>query len=1198
MRDDRTGLLFYHSCENFTADFARGQAEPTFCDKVDVIDDGAVGKAFQCDNVQKLAFRAPHNIYAERGTLSFFWRSRYPVGPTEFPIFRVSYADHSSWDACWLRIDYNGSGFDAMITDINLSRARVSVKMDPFPAPETWTHLALSWDENFGIRFYVNGVLAAEEYRPAVYFAGLDQFGPHSRIISNWNVISDYNYIRGGDIDEIAIYDRMLDESQILTLSKGELVENLPPYRPDMSDKKVADGWNLRSGFAPVAPAAIPDQAAVRKVEIHDAYDLKRWWWKACDGIRETTWPGVYNRSRLKGRNDYFQLPDWDCYSLSGKAVTFQLPDEPYNHIEISGSAFGALERVDDVGNVLEKVCERPEGAERTSVRTGDQKGGSLRFTNVLQEEPIGDFSVFHVTEGTAPEGVKKVKYRFAPGYCDKCEVQAGLADFIKGRYTEYERHIMTAVEEGTAGLPADAAQDNEAGYPFVNIIVPYTFDDTLGLDGVELVLPAMDSDCSFAVQVKDPLWYYRNLAHFTFEAEKGHSKTLWLDLRDRCLPENKCLYLTIACSDPAFGTAQMENASLTLVYKSAADAKAEHLEDRFTQVRDVYAHLVEEQPGLPQFDMYNRFMADITDLLRIDPKHQLGQFYYYDKMVLCTKYGNNIEYTPDYKLPEPPAGVPDWAFQQIEYLKHYKYLINWWIDNRQIENGEFGGGLSDDGDYTSMWPGLAEMGCDPDKIRASLDACTDAFYAQGMFTNGLPSIQADELHSAEEGLISLSQCLTALYSSPKYLERAMETARSLNWITGINKAGHRHIRSTYYNGSRMAQEEPWGSQQSLSYLALSAAWYLPRYNGNQKVLQILDELASGLAAHYHPDERRTHSHIRFEDDMEVPYHNKRQGGEKLVLYPAYRLTGNTHYYDIIPEILSEDNSYGMRLAKDTTSIDGKVDKSKVAQAYRELNFTAGVREYYNTMGHPWIDRVYFDCEPVQRDRMGGVAHVRSKVLFPQNRFRWEFSQPGQDEDIAILTPVTLENQVKMMVYNLSDAPVTAKLFARELIPGTWTFCGGADTTGDDEMDAKEWSFEAEFEWSKGVEMTFAPGVTTVVSMKLKRAATPYSNRCDLGVGREDVHLWPHGLNVKIHSLGALPTEEVDVVLRSADGTILRREVLPPLEAPTDLWPRWREVSFNLHGIGTLEGCTVEIDPEHKLEEITRDNNIVTLTGI
>ncbi|MDR1637362.1 MAG: hypothetical protein LBR93_08490, partial [Treponema sp.] len=139
------GLLFYLSGENgFEADFARGRASPTFLSEVKLIEDGAGGKAFQCGDYQKFAYKAPGNIYAARGTLSFFWRSRYPVGPTEFPIFRVGYADHSSWDACWLRIDYNGSGFEAMITDINLSRARVAVKQDPFPAPGDWTHLALS----------------------------------------------------------------------------------------------------------------------------------------------------------------------------------------------------------------------------------------------------------------------------------------------------------------------------------------------------------------------------------------------------------------------------------------------------------------------------------------------------------------------------------------------------------------------------------------------------------------------------------------------------------------------------------------------------------------------------------------------------------------------------------------------------------------------------------------------------------------------------------------------------------------------------------------------------------------------------------------------------------------------------------------------------------------------------------------------
>ena len=240
----------------------------------------------------------------------------------------------------------------------------------------------------------------------------------------------------------------------------------------------------------------------------------------------------------------------------------------------------------------------------------------------------------------------------------------------------------------------------------------------------------------------------------------------------------------------------------------------------------------------------------------------------------------------------------------------------------------------------------------------------------------------------------------------------------------------------------------------------------------------------------------------------------------------------------------------------------------------------------------------YFDCEPVQRDRMGGAAHIRTEVLYPQNRFRWVFNQPGDDEKIAILTPITVNDQVKMIVYNLSDETVNAKLFARELTPGKWSFTGGIDTTGDDEMDAAQWSFESKFEWDTSVDVSFAPGVTTIVEMKLVEEAVPYTQRCDLGISIEDVKRWPHGLNVKVHSLGALPSEEIDVVLKDPNGNILRREILPPLDAPTDLWPRWREVSFLLHRIDSLEGCTVEIDPDHKLHEVTRDNNVVVLRGI
>src|SRR2546428_12288532 len=78
---EEPGLLFYVSGEKgTTADFsAGGTPEPNFDLAVTPIADGAKGAALQCGDLQRLAWWAPGNIYAQRGTLSFFWRSRYPV---------------------------------------------------------------------------------------------------------------------------------------------------------------------------------------------------------------------------------------------------------------------------------------------------------------------------------------------------------------------------------------------------------------------------------------------------------------------------------------------------------------------------------------------------------------------------------------------------------------------------------------------------------------------------------------------------------------------------------------------------------------------------------------------------------------------------------------------------------------------------------------------------------------------------------------------------------------------------------------------------------------------------------------------------------------------------------------------------------------------------------------------------------------
>ena len=734
-------LLFYVSGEHgTTADFSAGHTPtPNYDTAVTMIPDGAKGQALRCGDLQKLSWWAPGNIYAQRGTLSFFWRSNTAVGPTAFPIFRAGYADHSSWDMVFLRIDYNGHGFDAFVTDAGLARTRVSVSMDPFPGPKEWTHIALSWDETRGIRFYVNGKLAASKETVAVYNAGLDQFGPHSRIISPWNVQSDYNFVRGGDIDEIRIYDQMVSDQDVTELAKaGDLAQLVAPPARDLGDPAWQNEWSLRYGWnrpGDIPPYLHGDFVSIRKVEIHDAYDFKRWYWKATDGIAETTWPGVYNRSRLPGRDDYFQLPDWDCYSLSGKSITFFMPNEPWNHLEISGAAWGTMSLLanpDDHGPLADKVLfERPKDQERT-IHTLDQPitGRRIRFDNVMQEEPIGELSAYYVKEGKEPAGSVVLKYSLTPRGLAQREPD-DLRTFIEGRYPVDERTTLVASPDESGGKESNLSKapykPEVKSLPIIHVVIPadggeagYKLDEVDGgLDGIAIDLPALNVKPTrgglfpMNIQVKDPLWPARNMFDFTFSVKPGEGKTLWLDLRDRILPKGKPLYLTVVGSGSDFNAASLDSMRLRVIFKPAVEAKAEHALDRFTQASDAFAMLVEEHPNSDKLHLWTRFTGDIKDLIRVEPTHSPG-LNYYAVAFPGTPW-------PAFEHPPTPAGVPLWAFRQVEALGYVKNFVNWWIDNRQIENGEYGGGLSDDTDLTNMWPGVALMGVTPEKIAVAL---------------------------------------------------------------------------------------------------------------------------------------------------------------------------------------------------------------------------------------------------------------------------------------------------------------------------------------------------------------------------------------------------------------------------------------------------------------------------------------------
>jgi hypothetical protein len=1237
------GLIFRLSADaSLTAELAGGDPVPNFADKVKIVPDGRLGGALSAADDVVLTWKAPGNIYAQRGTLSFFWRSRYPVGEAPFPIFRVGYADHTSWDMAWLRIDWNGHGYDAFVTDDSLARVRVSFALPQRPAPDAWTHLAVTWDETRGIELYVDGKLAAKKDQAAVLDTGLDQFGPTSRVVSPHQVQSRYNFMRGGDYDELRIYDHALDAAAIATLARGEAPATALPVR-SLADPAVQGewlwrwGWNRKGDAPPLLSAPV---TRIRKVEFADARDLKEWMWKATDGIAETTWPGVYNRSRLPGRNDYFTLPDWNVYVEGGKQLTLTLPQKPWNHLEIQGAAYGRLDYTGADGKAA-PLLERPKDQERTFHQfDAERTGGTLTFTNVAQETPIQEIAAYDLGPGAEPPGTTKLSYTVRVGVAPDSPDLDELSAFIRGRFPPAERATVVALPEGAPvrNRPADTA----ARLPIVHVLIPYEFGASPpaeplyrswgygwenmrdALDGVAIDLPALkaapgkDGPIPLNIQVKDPLWPARNLLEVSVAVTPGQARTLWLDTRDRILP-NKSLYLTIASEDPAFDAKALDGMKIRLVFKDRASGLVEHVADRLNQVKDNWGFLVEEHTASKREALFRRLVADITDLLRVDPDNRIARQYWAD-----ITYGSQGPLP--YVQPEPPAGEPLWAFRQLEDLKRVRQFVDWWMDNRQVPFGDFGGGLSDDTDLVEQWPGLALMGVEPDRIAASQMKVADAVYKNGMFTDGLSTIMTDELHSYEEGINSNSESLYLNWGSPKVVERLMTTVAAYPRIIQVNPAGHLHFVTSWYSGAKAYREGPWEWSKYYSYLVLHPGLLLGEFNADPTARRYVTGLADGILAHAKtgadgstswPDE------INWRTDatratlppntppMQLFWAAWRWTGDEKYLQPillAQAKGGNAAIRQVTPDVLAALDKHadwggaavkaagGARasnldryLAWETTG-----DKRWLEQLYADEIREADQRMYMQTEGHWWTDRVEVTSEFLQRTRLGGIALMRNWIA-PGATVSWRFADDADAGKVAILVRGATPTHFTVVAYNASDHEARARMTGWNVTAGDWRMTSGVDRDGDDVTDAPVEARTVPLEKSGSVELSFPPRQTMVLAFELEKAGPATETRPDLGIGPDDVVRSGRSLSVTVHSLGAQDARAGVVRVLNGAGRTIAEARVPALPAPRDLKPKTALVKLTLPAGFDAKGARVAVALPDGLREVTQQNNSVAL---
>ncbi|MGN0920944.1 MAG: LamG-like jellyroll fold domain-containing protein [Cellvibrio sp.] len=1264
-------LLFYASfAQGLSADFAKGEAAANFADQIELIDNGpayvkqsstSATPAIHWPDSGVLAWPASGNLIAERGTLSFFWRAGYAPDDAPFVIFRAGYADHSSWDMAWMRIDWNGAGFDAFVTDANLARTRVSSTLSFIPDPSRWYHLVLTWDELRGVALYLDGQLLGQASGPVDsdgklvnpakktfldFDTGLDSFGFAGRVLSPHQVQSRYNFLRGGDIAHLSIFDGMLEAESVKALGQilpsGQMAARDP--REIEASKLSIDyysAWMSRFNWHAQLPPKLPNNnTRIRKIEFTDARDLKQWMFKGVDGISETTWPGVYNRSRLPGRNDYFQLPDWNTYVQGGLNYDLTLPNEPVNLVEIRGAAYGQLQYKKDPHSTFKTLSKRSAHQTRTS-HSVDVNGGVLRFSNTAQETPIQEIWAYHLSQGDAPQGVHRLKYSIdSTAKADYTNLDS-LNTFIQGRFPKGAQQTLVALPQGASLRRAVNRVFDKHDLPLVHVLIPssvshhpaeksvtrswaYGWENSYdGLDGIELTLPAMNLAptrnglIAFNVQIKDPIWPERNMLDVSFSIKPNQEYKIWLDLRDRILTDDS-FYLTFASSAPNFTGEHLQGAQIQLVFKEREQAKAEHITDRFNQVKDNWGNLVEEHTSSQRMALYRRAHADVTDLLRVDPDHDLGRLYWYYMSFKSQR-------PPQFAPLVAPAGVPFWAYAQIEQLKLVRHFVNWWIDNRQVEFGDFGGGISDDTDMVQQWPGLALMGVDREKVTQSLINLSYAVDKEGTMLNGLSTIETDELHVYEEGINSNSALFTLLMGDPVAAARLLETVRALPQVIKPNPFGNTLFSSNWYGGKKIYTGPNWEWQKPYSFYVLHPAFLLGEYSGHKPSQELVSRLAEGYLAHAYTDEDG-----RFTLPNEINWRTGEVRGGELnrgagsadlvtVFSAAHEWTGddkflkgldyriarggpaqlhrlNDNFLDRLNpsgewrKQLTQDAAVGTSLEK-FTAWETTGDTRYLDDLYRQEIYYKKLHQYFHTEGHWWTDRVDTRADYLQKARLGGVALVRNKMV-PGNTLSWAFN--GDEAlDVAILMPRPTREKFTIIGYNLAAKSIQARAEGYLVKTGLWRMQVGEDRDGDGKIDKVETTRDVTFGRFEQLPVSFKPNTTTIITMELINESKQPNNLADLALSTFDIDVRGRTITLGVHNIGNANAKNIQVQLEHNNGDVISTQTINKLGHPDDSQVKREVVEFTLDKTIDAEDLVVRVLSNQP--EITTHNNLINI---
>ena len=1221
------------------ADFARGSREvvPTAYDRgipKDInlyraisIDDGASGKAIRLHAGRAHRYAAAGNINLRRGTIAFWTRFSQPLGNVHLPIMMVNRVGRTGTIVA-LRGSYKrvlchgpwGGSYDAEAT--------------PWEG-DTWYHLTVTWDELTGLRLYRNGQLTraqemtwhTEDLEPGYLFLGSwDHWGGTPVPL---------------DFDELRVFSRPLTDDEVARVHAGE--EGFDAVSHDDSDAVSAHrleylGWETCPDMAGIEPAAGDGTLLVRTIGIEDTRAVKTDAWKVTDGDRVTRWPLTYHGYSFQREAGLalklFEGEPWDylriwgpCNGAMYEGRHILRPDgEPMMPLAFEGPL---LTRAFDGPMTQREMTvfadELPEDSEDRAARVGE----------------IGFFSVGPAQAADVP-GSAQVCYLTAQQWAD-WDSEIGLQ--MLSRFEPYDRSALRL----SAQAQAEARSLPMKSMRYYHLMLePASADRPLAAIRASLHFRDLSPGTVIWLRAMDPLVPTRHIADFEVRARGEWSGVqradLTLDMRDHVIPNGLPVWLTLMTSEDAELVWDAEHASRIELLVTGANALAdEYLHDQVKFVKDRFIDMSEPRPWgkVAMADLANRVgvfmelhrsLQDVHDRFPADAGANAFYIWTHPKEPADRSH----------LLAPEVAGAPEWAVYQRAAYVLYRDFVNWWIEERQVDNGEFGHGLGDDTDLINDWLSVAAVsdtdGRIADSVRRLADTCWEV-----KLTDGINTRSTDPLHAYEEGVNAIARAAEMHYGNPVYLERLMTATRATRERFTGETGGHLHFTSRLYGANAVITEPPYDQDSLSSTLMLHPALYLGWYSRNQYAMDLVREYGDSwldlwktAVAEGGPlgtsDNVKLPSTVRFEDRSVVGSGKYPRGYGHASMFLALQEWYGERDYPLVMRVWLERDSLDADAQLDwlpfmdlSPWMDSLLERT-AAITYDDLRPSMGndtrteyqyldwqltgnrkavleaLRDSWQRIAllfpmHTWAeqsnDRVAVSKDLVDRLYLGGTPGFRN-MIYPTHAISWQ----GFSPDFAAWVLESDYERLKLMAWNFEDAPQVGTIRVYRLRPGVYRVTIGPDADEDGVPDADAQATLVELARNSELQVTLPPGQVTAVSIELQAASKEYYfGRPDLAICPQDTVISEDAteVTVVVHNIGGGDAPKFAVrIIMDGEETVLDATA-GPLEAPADCVPRMLELRWpvpdNLRG----RQFWVVVDPDDELGELFEGNNIVEL---